>query len=130
LLGERGAVGVVVDEGRQTDALADQVADRNVDQRQVHGRDRDAALAVDRAGDAEPDGLGVRRRFQALAHLPLHDLEKVIELEADAGGGRAVHDALLGVHHPHRHLGSAEIRPDRLPHSGVSKQESGRGMRY
>ena len=38
----------------------DQVADRDVDDRQVDGGDRDPALAVDRARDPEPDRLGLR----------------------------------------------------------------------
>ena len=43
VLGEGRDVGVVVDEDRQADPLADQVADRQVGQRQVDRGDRDAA---------------------------------------------------------------------------------------
>ena len=55
MLGEGGDVGVVVDEDRQAGALADEVADRQVVDRQVDRGDRDAAVVVDRRRDAEAD---------------------------------------------------------------------------
>src|SRR5215218_7972489 len=54
-LAERSAVGVVVDEDRHSQAVAQGRAQRNARQRDVHARECGAALGVDLGGHADPD---------------------------------------------------------------------------
>ena len=75
-LGQHRGVAVVVDEHRQVEALGDEVADRDVLERQVVGGERDAALAIDQARDAEAD----RRRVLAGREPDLgDDLAQVLD---------------------------------------------------
>ena len=53
----------------QPEALGEEVADRHVGDRQVDGGDRDPPLAIDRAGDAEPDGGRLGPRLERLGDL-------------------------------------------------------------
>ena len=66
----------------------------------------------------------------ACAQLGLELVEQLVEVTAVGALGRPVKDLLRGVDHPDRHLGPAEIRPDRGPHGAADRQEFGPGMRY
>jgi hypothetical protein len=134
MLGERRRVGVVVDEHRQPEALGDQVPNRDVRDRQVDRGDREAALAVYRARDPEPDRGDVRTRGERLAQFALERREQHVELEA---GGRLVaakEHILIRVDDPDGHLRPPEISPDRSPHRwGLPRpqiKDSPKGMRY
>ncbi len=78
VLGQGGDVGVVVDEDRQPDPLADQVADRQVRERQVDGRDRDAAVVIDRRRNPQTDRLRLRAGVARLADLADQQLDQLV----------------------------------------------------
>ena len=78
VLGEGGDVAVVVDEDRQPDPLFDEVADRQVGERQVDGGDGDAALVVDRRRDPEPDRGGLGARLARRADLADQQLDQLV----------------------------------------------------
>ncbi len=120
-LGEAGHVGVVVDHDRHAVALAEQIAQGHVAQRQV-GRQHDAAGAkVDhrRRADAE------RVDRAVLGHGLVEATVQVVEAGTGrlGGGGaaRAGQDAEGIVDQPDGELGSAEIDTDdgtRRTHAG------------
>ena len=68
-LGQRGDGGVVVDEHRHVQALAQQLAQRHAAQRDVHRRAGGAGLEVDDRRDPEADGLRVARGLDHLDEL-------------------------------------------------------------
>jgi hypothetical protein len=114
VLGEDRGVDVVVDEHRQAQPLAHLVADRDVDQRQVDCRDRDAAGLVDRARDSEPRGRHVGSRVPRLDELALQRGEDLVLVSPPAGLGAVMENPLLVVDDGHPHLRSTEIDADRL----------------
>ena len=125
VLGERRDVGVVVDEDRQPEALADQVADRDVDDRQVDGADRDPALAVDRARDPEPDRRGLRTGVDRASRISASSSSSS-SLERAAEGARrwpGWSTRCVGVDHADEHLRPAEVDADRRPHVDGRRQE-------
>ena len=68
-LGQRGDGGVVVDEHRHVQALAEQLAQRHAAQGDVHRRAGRAGLEVDHRRDPEADGLRVARGLDDLDEL-------------------------------------------------------------
>ena len=114
VLGQGRAVGVVVDEDGDADALAHQVPDRHVRDLEVDGVDRDPTLAVDRAGDAEPGADHLRPRLHRLAQLLLDGPHHLVLAAPGRGLAAGVEDVLLGVDDPGGELGSAEVYAYRL----------------
>ena len=76
-LGERRAVGVVVDVHRDAEPLAQQVAQRHACERDVHAEPRRAGGEVDRAGDGDADGVRGARRADG-GHELLEELLLVV----------------------------------------------------
>ena len=73
-LGQRGAVGVVVDEDRDAEAPLELVAQRHALERDVHARDDRAGGEVDLRGHADADrrrfAIAARSRLRASASMP------------------------------------------------------------
>ena len=134
MLGEGGDVGVVVDEDRQPGALADELADRQVVDRQVDRGDRDAAVVVDRRRDAETDGGDAGTGLVGLARSRGPGVDQLVLGLA----GRALlaleSDLDSGVENARRHLRSAEVDADRvgfthrLPEGAGIQTTAGIGM--
>ena len=76
-LGERRAVGVVVDVHRDAEPLAQQVAQRHACERDVHAEARRAGGEVDRARDGDADGVRGARRADG-GHELLEELLLVV----------------------------------------------------
>ena len=114
VLGERGEVGVVVHRDRKADPLRDDVSERHVGERQVDGIDADAAAAIDRAGNPEPDrgdaGTGRDRRAQ----LALEQVEDLRLALAVRGGDVAMKQLHAASEDPDEHLRAPEVDADGL----------------
>jgi hypothetical protein len=113
VLGQGSDVAVVVEEDRQADRLGDQVADRQVDQRQIDRGDRFAALLVDRRRDAEPDRGGVRAGVARRLHLADQQLDHLV-LGLAVGSLPALPQSLDTGQDADLRLRPAEVDPDRL----------------
>jgi hypothetical protein len=104
MLGEGVQVGVVVERDRQAEPLLHEIAQWHVDEGQVHGRDREPALAVDRAGNPEADGAGIRVLAESELDLGLQPRQDRFCRVAVTGLRRPVEDVRVGVHDSDQHL--------------------------
>ena len=120
-LGEDRAVGVVVDDHRQLQALGHDVREADVVQREVDGLDGQPRARVERARDAEAD------RLDVAADRPAHALDGVRDhlhqlhlVQAERGAVGTVMDRSVSVHGAGQQLGAAEIDADHasLGHAG------------
>jgi hypothetical protein len=82
-LGQGRAVGVVVDVDRDAEPLAQQVAQRDAGERDVHAEAGGAGGEVDRARDGDPDGVGSTCRADG-GHELLEELLLVVAVGGPA----------------------------------------------
>ena len=94
-------------------SLGHEVPDRDVDDRQVHGADRKAALLVDRAGDAESRGAGLGMRLECHPELGFHRVEDLLGGAAEAHLLDPVEYLRALRDDAHEHLRAAQIDADR-----------------
>ena len=101
VLGEGGDVGVVVDEDRQPGPFADQLADRQVVDREVDRGDRNTTVVVDRRRDPEPAATtpgraswasSISRTSSSISSSSVWPVERSLALEGDLISG--VEDAV------------------------------------
>ena len=97
MLADRRNVGIVVDEHRQAGPLPEQLADRDVDERQVDRADRNPTLAIHGARDAESCRADLWTRALRLAELAPEPIEKLIGALGGRGALPAVMHLGLGV---------------------------------
>ena len=112
VLGEDRRVGVVVDEDRQAEPLAHQVAERHVVDRQVVRPDRDPALVVDQRRDAEADRGHVGSGRADLLDGRDEDLQRLGAVGSPPGAVDPVVDHELLVDDPSEQLGAPRVDPD------------------
>ena len=72
MLGQRGQVGVVVDEYRHLEPLGHQVAEGHVVQRQIHGNDAGTATLIHQTRNSETDGGDLPAHRFARLHDRVH----------------------------------------------------------